>query len=51
MNVFNSIIQNNMQHNKEISKMVDDKKEKYLEQYRAVLEDYDMSIIFINEQL
>ena len=31
--------------------MVDDNKEKYLEQYRAVLKDYDMDIIFINEQI
>ena len=42
--------ENNMQHNKEISEMVDKNRDKYLEQYRAVLKEYDMSITFINEQ-
>ena len=40
----------NLEHNKEISKMVDDNKEKYLEQYRKVLDNYNMDITFINEQ-
>ena len=31
--------------------MIDDDKEKYLEQYRTVLNKYDMSITFINEQI
>ena len=40
-----------LEHNKEISKMVDDNKDKYLKQYIKVLDNYNMTIIFINEQI
>ena len=42
--------EDNLEHNKEISKMVDDNKEKYLEQYRKALGNYNIDITFINEQ-
>ena len=41
----------NLQDNKDISKMVDENRNKYLEQYREVLDKYGMSITFINEQI
>ena len=42
--------EDNLQDNKDISRMVDENRNKYFEQYRNVLDNYDMSIIFINEQ-
>lgn len=42
---------NNLEHNKEISKMVDENRDKYLKQYHKVLDEYGMSITFINEQI
>ena len=43
--------ENNLQDNKDISNMVDKNRNKYLEQYRKVLDKYGMSITFINEQI
>ena len=42
---------NNLEHNKEISKMVDENRDKYLKQYKDVLNKYGMDITFINEQI
>ena len=40
---------NNLEHNQEISKMVDENRNKYLKQYQDVLKEYGMEITFINE--
>lgn len=41
----------NSEHNKEISQMVDENRNKYLKQYKDVLKEYGMEITFINEQI
>lgn len=43
--------ENNMEHNKEISQMINDNRKRYLRQYQEVLNDYDMTITFITEQV
>ena len=39
--------EDNSEHNKLISEFVDNNKEKYINQYQNVLNDFDMKIIFI----
>ena len=39
--------EDNSEHNKLISKLVDNNKKKYCKQYQEALKDFDMKIIFI----
>ena len=42
--------EDNSEHNKLISEFVDNNKEKYINQYQNVLNDFDMKIIFIKQR-